>query len=394
MISVHQAKELVLRNCNKKQVVTIKLEDSNGLVLAEDIYSNQDIPPFDQSAMDGYAFRFEDLKHNEPLYIDGEIPAGSAIKELDEANKAMRIFTGAPVPINADVVVMQEKVTVKDQQIFIDDQQLNVGTNIRRKGSQTKKGELALNAGTKLNAAAIGFLASLGFAEVKVYKSPGIFLIVTGKELQKPGNSLETGQIYESNSFSLTAALSQMGIHSIRKNIADDDVIQIGRFINHGITSSDMILLTGGVSVGDYDFVTKAAENAGVKMIFHKVKQKPGKPLYFGMANDIPVFGLPGNPASVLTCFYEYVAPAIRKMMGLNSEGNSNQLQLQLANYFQKKQGLTYFLKGKISGNEVTLLHSQESYQMGSFTMADCLVVLDEDKTDFQKADLVEVHLI
>ena len=161
MISVLQAKQLVLHHCTRKNTGIINLEDAVGKIVAEDIYSNYDIPPFDQSAMDGYAFRLDDLTLKDSLDIDGEIPAGSQTKDLQGVNKAMRIFTGAPVPRNADVVVMQEKVAIIDQKIIINDDQLFKGSNIRSKGSQTKKGELAMKSGTKLNAASIGFLAGL-----------------------------------------------------------------------------------------------------------------------------------------------------------------------------------------------------------------------------------------
>src|SRR5688572_10347719 len=176
MISVLQAKKLVLQHCTRKNIGIINLEDAVGNVVAEDIYSNYDIPPFDQSAMDGYAFRLDDLTHKDFLDIAGEIPAGTETKDLQGVNNTMRIFTGAPVPRNADVVVMQEKVAIMDQKIFIKDDQLTKGSNIRTKGSQTKKGELAMKMGTKLNAASSGFLAGLGIAELKVYKAPKISL--------------------------------------------------------------------------------------------------------------------------------------------------------------------------------------------------------------------------
>lgn len=393
MISVSEAKKLIAENTKVLVPCNVPLYEATGLVLAEDIFSAIDVPSFDQSAMDGYGFRFDDLKENQPLTICGEVPAGVFPLTVLAPNTAVRIFTGAPVPEGCDTVVMQEKVAVQQNLLSVNDPQLKKGGNIRFKGSQTKKGSLALKAGSVITPGSAGFLSGLGFDKVKVYPSPSVCIITTGKELSKPGQPLKPGKVFECNSYSLNAALNELNIKPKKISSVDDNEQEIASVIKNTLDECDILILSGGVSVGDYDFVTKAFENCGVKQLFHKVKQKPGKPIYFGKYKNTLVFGLPGNPSALLTCYYEYILPALKKMMGLETESETK-INLPLSSSFTKKEGLTYFLKGKIAGNEVTLLPAQESFQMSSFAFADCIIQLDENKTEFKKGDLVEVHYV
>lgn len=393
MISVSVAKKIVLENTELLGKQAISLYDATGLVLAEDILAAIDVPSFDQSAMDGYALKFEDLKETKSLSIIGKIPAGVFPDFKVAPNSAVRIFTGSQIPEGSDTVVVQEKVTVNSNQLFVNDEQLKKGMNIRLKGSQTKKGNLALKAGTKITTGASGFLAGLGFNEVKVFKTPKVCIINTGKELIKPGQSYEPGKVYESNSYSLNAALSEFNIKPQTIICIDDDEGTITESIKNNLSECDILIISGGVSVGDYDFVAKALDNCGVNCIFHKVKQKPGKPLYFGKINKTLIFGLPGNPAATLTCYYEYIMPTIKKMMGYDDDSETK-VCLPLTTSFVKKAGLTFFIKGKLASNGVTPLNAQESYQMSSFAFADCIIQLDEDRTEYNEGELVEVHLL
>ena len=189
--------------------------------------------------------------------------------------------------------------------------------------------------------AAIGFLAGIGVTEVLVYPYPVISIIVTGNELQTPGMPLQAGQIYESNSFLLRAALKQLDITEVKVYKAEDTLETVKRVLNEALQKSDIVFLTGGVSVGDYDFVAAAAKENGIEKVFHKIKQKPGKPFYFGKKESKLVFGLPGNPASVLTCFYEYVEPALRQMV--KQKTGLRVMQAPLAEPFKKARGLRIF---------------------------------------------------
>ena len=392
MTSVADAKRLIHESARILPAVTIPLLESLGMTLSEPVVSAVDMPPFDQSAMDGYAFQFEAFAPEKPFRVMGEIPAGEQAALMPAPGEAMRIFTGAPVPEGTDTVVMQEKVRVDGELILIEDFQLKKGSNVRPRGSQTKLGETALEAGTKLTPAAIGLLAGLGITHVKVWAKPKICLLITGSELATPGVQLVGGQVYESNSFTLTAALQELNIQPTLVFRSEDNEGLITSYLTAGIEQCDLVIVTGGISVGDYDLVKKSMDNCQVETVFYKVKQKPGKPLFFGKYQQKLLFGLPGNPSAVLTCFYEYIVPAIEKMSG--KMGPSRRVTKKiLTEAFTKRSGLTYFLKGKIEGNEVLPLHAQESYQMSSFAFADCLIVLEENRTDYEKGEMVEVHL-
>jgi molybdopterin molybdotransferase len=336
-----------------------------------------DSPPFNQSSMDGYAFCFDGWKNNGALEIEGEIAAGSNITKTYSSEKAVRIFTGAPVPQGTDTVVMQEKVTVAKGTLKIEDQNIQVGLNVRPKGADIKLGELALKAGSKLTPGSIGFLTGIGITSVSVFPKPTVSIIVTGNELQAAGKSLQFGQVYESNSSTITAALQQLNINEIKVFWAEDNLNVLQKTLEEAISASDVIVLMGGISVGDYDYVLQAAENCGVIKLFHRIKQKPGKPLYFGKKDNILVFGLPGNPSSVLTCYYEYLFPALQQLS--NQLGGLKKLEVPLLKSINKVAGLTQFLKGYYDGQTVLPLGAQESYRLSSFAQANCLIVLGEN---------------
>lgn len=392
MISTNEAKNIISRHVSPLQPVLQSLSKSAGLVLAVDVFAAIDIPAYRQSSMDGYAFSFDGWQTYKSLSIAGEMAAGSGDAIVCSPEKAIRIFTGAAVPEGADTVVMQEKVIAKDGRLIIQDHRLSIGGNIRPKGSEIKARDLALPAGTTLSPAAIGFLAGIGIYEVYVYPKPSISIIVTGKELQQPGKALQYGQVYESNSATLTAALQQLNISNVKTITADDDLQILNQILQQALKASDVVLLTGGISVGDYDFVLEAANQCGVTKLFHKLKQKPGKPLYFGNKGNKPVFGLPGNPSSVLTCFYEYVIPALNQLS--NHKNGLRALMVPLANAIDKPAGLTHFLKGFYDGEKAMPLDAQESFRLSSFAKANCLIKLNEDTTRCNEGEMVEIHLL
>lgn len=393
MLSVLEAKALISANTSLRPSVAMPLENALARILAGTLYAPQSIPAFEQSAMDGYAFQYDAWKKQPLLEIAGEMAAGAAAPFAISATQAARIFTGAPLPAGADTVVMQEKVQVQDNMLTIQDTELLKGMNVRAVGSEIRTGELALAQGALLTPAAIGFLAGMGIHEVPVYPAPSITVIVTGNELQKPGNPLQYGQVYESNSYTLRTALQQMQISPVSFLSVEDDFDKLLHTIAQALSQSDMVLLTGGVSVGNYDYVAKALEVCGVTPVFHKLKQKPGKPLYFGTRDQQLVFGLPGNPSSVLTCFYEYVYPCIREQMGYPQISLST-IQAPLLSDYAKRPGLTHFLKGYWSEEGVKILQAQESYRMQSFAVCNSLIVLPEDVTELRKGQPVEVHLL
>jgi len=392
MISVSEARKIISDNVSFLQPVTLALQESAGLILAEDVYAKTDIPAFPQSSMDGYAFSFEGWKQYKKLKISGEVAAGSNETFSLTPENAVRIFTGAAVPPGADTVVMQEKIKTINGELIIEDEILKEGNSVRPKGSEIKAGALALEKENILSPAAIGFLAGIGITEVKVHPNPSISIIVTGNELQQPGQPLKYGQVYESNSFTLKAVLRQLQIENVQTLKTKDKPEIVTATLNKMLGQCDVVLLTGGVSVGDYDFVLQATNKCGVEKLFHKIKQRPGKPLYFGKKGNKLVFGLPGNPASVLTCFYQYVIPALEK---LSKRLISLQiLKVPLANSFQKTAGLTHFLKGIYNGKTATPLDAQESYRLSSFAKANCLIQIDEEVTSLKEGELVDVYLL
>ena len=392
LLSVQEAKALITTHTSLRPSITIPLDKALGRVLAASIYSPISIPAFEQSAMDGYAFRY-DTWNQQPLQVAGEMAAGATAPLTITAGQAARIFTGAPLPAGADTVVMQEKVRVNGSELIIDDTELQPGSNVRSIGSEVKADELALPNGALLTPAAIGFLAGMGIHEVAVYSAPSITIIVTGDELQTPGTPLQYGQVYESNSFTLRTALQQMQVGPVKVMTAADDFDKLLHVVAEALSSSDMVLVTGGVSVGNYDYVANALETCGVTRIFHKLKQKPGKPLYFGKRDEQLVFGLPGNPSSVLTCFYEYVYTCIREQMGYPQPALPV-MQMRLLNDYRRKPGLTQYLKGFWDGEGVRVLQAQESYRMHSFAVCNCLIVVPEEAGDILKGQLADVHLL
>ena len=390
MISVEQAKQMIHASVSQLNTCKVGLADAAGRVLAKDIDAELDIPAYPQSSMDGYALSFDSL--GSVITLQGEMAAGSSSGMHVEAGKAVRIFTGAAVPPGADTVVVQEKSRAENGQLIIDDHPLKRGDNVRPVGSEIQKGSLALPAGTRLTPASIGFLAGMGVHEVEVFTNPRVGILVTGNELCEPGTQLSYGQVYESNSFTLRAALSAMGINVSTTLHAKDDPTQLEAMLGKLLDENDMVLMTGGVSVGDYDFTMRAFETCGVEKIFHKIKQKPGKPILFGMKDNKPVFGLPGNPASVLTCFYQYVWPALGSLTGTTLSLRS--AYVPLASGHNKPAGLTHFLKAEYDGSNVKLLTGQESYKLASFARANCLAVLPESQTTWAPGDLIQIHLL
>ncbi len=392
MISVSEAKKIIQKNVSALDAVQLPLSAASGLTLADEVYATVDIPPFAQSSMDGYALSFNAWNGKNELIVEGEIAAGISPSIDLRVNQVARIFTGAIVPSGADTVVMQERTRTQNGKLIIEDEKLQQGSNVRPQGSEIKAGTLALTKGTPLSPGAIGFLANIGTNSVSVFPNPSVTIIVTGNELQQPGNKLQYGQVFDANSFSLSAALRLLNIKDVKIEHVQDDPNKLTAVLLKALDRSDVVLLTGGVSVGDYDFVLPATAACGVEKLFHRVKQRPGKPLFFGKKEKKIVFGLPGNPSSVLTCFYFYVAPVLEQLskrtLGFQT------VETRLAKSYIKDAGLTHFLKGKYDGTAATPLDAQESYKMRSFAEANCLIQLDEDVTEIIEGSSVQIHLL
>ena len=390
MITVQEAQKLILKYVTTDTPLFKNVEEALDSYLAEDIIAPISLPPFNQSAMDGYAFRFDDVLMD--LKVIDQIPAGEYRTFSVNKGEAVRIFTGSKVPDSCDTVVMQELTKVDNGMLKVIDEGLKKGGNIRKESNQLKKGELVLKQGTKITAATVGFLAAMGIRKINVYPIPKVAIIATGNELAKPGNRLKSGQIYESNTWMLKAALNKMGINPIIEVIEDHQQKTI-KAIEIALKNNELVLLSGGISVGDYDFVKVALEKNNVQEIFYKINQKPGKPLYFGKTQSTYVFALPGNPAAALTCFYEYAFTAIQLMKGVKHP-QLTKLFLESTSSYKKKQGRPEFLKGITDFKTVTILDGQGSGALLSFAKANCLVCVSEEINELNKGEIVEVHLL
>ena len=390
MISVEQAINIVDSNCHASQnSLTKPVMEALGYVLCEDVISPINMPPFRQSAMDGYALNLHDSK---TYSIIGEVKAGDDYNPTLKTGEAVRIFTGAPVPDSANAVVMQEKTSLDNDTLFIESQ-VNLNDNIRPLGEQVLKGAVALKKGTKLFSAGIAYLTSLGITKVKVYEKPSIAIVVTGNELAEAGENLQYGQIYESNAIMLSIALKQLGYDKVSIHKVEDNYDSTFQLLNVVINQHDVVLVSGGISVGDYDFVGKALNELDVEELFYKVNQKPGKPLFFGKKEDKIIFALPGNPAAALSCFYMYVLVAIEKIIG-NNNFSLHKTKANSTSDFIKKGERAQFLKAIYHEGVVEILEGQNSSMLHTFALANAMVYLSETATSINKEDEVEVILL
>ncbi|MCO6564503.1 MAG: molybdopterin molybdotransferase MoeA [Apibacter sp.] len=393
-ITVNESRTIIFKEINKKcPIQEIFLNDSLHSYLAKPIYAPIDVPNFTNSAVDGYAFCYQDMVDKNEVTVKYVIQAGQTELPTLKRGEAARIFTGAMIPVGADVVVMQEKVKVEKNILCFQEGKYNKVDNIRQQGSQSKIGELLVTENTFITTGIIGMLATYGIEKLNVFSSPKIGIIVTGNELVTAGIPLKKGQIYESNSITLQSALKEMDIQVEFMLKVSDDKEKTFQEIQTRISEVDILLLTGGISVGDYDYVKESLERAEVNQLFYKIQQKPGKPLYFGKKNQHYIFALPGNPASVLTCFYQYVRPFIKGLKGENNIFNSYE-EAKLLTNFNKKDKLTHFLKGCFKNGEVSLLPSQESYKMNSFSTANCIVEISGEKRIIHQGEKVTVWRI
>jgi molybdopterin molybdotransferase len=376
MIQVAEALNIIAENSYKMPVSKIKVTKSLGYVLAKAIYSPINMPPFRQSAMDGYAFTHSKLTQFKVVKTS---QAGDFLDDAIEKNEAVRIFTGAYVPDETDTVVMQEHTRITDNLLQIEKMPLQ-NANVREKGEQVKKGELVFDANTVITPAAIGYLSSLGITKIKVYEKPKVAILVTGNELVAAGKKLPKGKIYESNSVMLEAALKTIGINKTTVFKVKDSLKKTRIVIESCLANYDVLLVSGGISVGDYDYVREALLQNGIEELFYKLNQKPGKPLFFGRKEGKIVFALPGNPASSLTCFYVYALPALKKRMGFEKI-HLAETKRKINRAFSNTTGKTLFLKALYDDEKVTILESQSSAMLNTFSIANSFIVVPHDIT-------------
>lgn len=402
MIDFEEAQKLVFRHCRKLPVTQIPVPKSLGYVLAESIRTSTPLPRFDASAVDGFAVRSPDLNkatHSNAtcLQLTGTLAAGdNRILKLNRGT-TIRILTGAQIPAGAEACVMQEHVRVENDLVFFS-KPVDAGANIRFAGDEFKKGEIVLESGTLITPPVVAMLAVLGRQHVRVCRKPRVSLIVTGNELQPPGTRLRRGKIYDSNTRGLLAALRAIGIDSIRTFRTQDTPRQIKQAFRKAFADSDVVISSGGVSVGSSDFVKDVLAELKVRNVFWRIAIKPGKPIYFGTKKKTLIFGLPGNPVAAQLGFQLLIKPAILRMMGMSSVSPLT-LSAILSQDLRKKTGRMEFVRGILATGDAEQLtvrpaRGQDSHMVGGLAKANCLIHFPKDQERISAGSKVRISLL
>ncbi|WP_413664030.1 molybdopterin molybdotransferase MoeA [Microbulbifer sp. CNSA002] len=373
---------------------TLPLAQAAGRVLAEDVISTVNLPPCDNSAMDGYALRFEDLASGLPLELIGKSFAGAPFDGVVNPGTCVRIMTGAAVPAGADTVVMQENVDAQGESIRINCE-VRTGDHIRRCGEDVAEGASLLKAGELISVPHIALLAAAGVGVVKVVRKPIVALFSTGDELRQPGEALGKGDIYDSNRIALLSALDQLDLDILDLGILPDNKQAITNALQRASEEADAIITSGGVSVGEADYTREVLEELG-EIGFWKVAMKPGKPFAFGFLQGTPFFGLPGNPVSALVTFYQLAVPALSVMKGDQWTGPQT-LQAKLLKPLKKKPGRTDFQRGVYRSDENGILvvepvGTQGSHILSGLAAANCFIVLARESGSVAAGEQVVIE--
>lgn len=375
---------------------TVLLAHAQNRILANDIFSDKNIPAFSNAAMDGYAIRLIDLQHhNFLLPIAGKIFAGDRTLPDWPQGTCLRIMTGAPIPKDADAVIMQEQTQLLENGVLFNSL-VQKNDNIRFAGEDIKRGDKIINAGSRLTTPVLLSIAALGINIVTVYRPLVIALLSTGNELKEIGESLENHQIYDTNRFALTLILMQLGCKIIDLGIIADDPQKITQAFTFAKNNADLIISSGGVSVGEADYTQKVLTEMG-HINFWKLAMKPGKPFAFGQIDHVLFCGLPGNPVSAITTFYQLVQPLIIKLSGVTPLPQSLQFQVKTITPLKKTPGRLDFQRGILiteSTGELVVKSTgqQGSHLLHSIYQANCFILLEKDRHDVKAGEYVTVE--
>ncbi|HDV7622970.1 TPA: molybdopterin molybdotransferase MoeA [Escherichia coli] len=374
---------------------TLPLVQCFGRILASDVVSPLDVPGFDNSAMDGYAVRLADIASGQPLPVAGKSFTGQPYHGEWPAGTCIRIMTGAPVPEGCEAVVMQEQTEQTDNGVRFT-AEARSGQNIRRRGEDISAGAVVFPAGTRLTTAELPVIASLGIAEVPVIRKVRVALFSTGDELQLPGQPLGDGQIYDTNRLAVHLMLEQLGCEVINLGIIRDDPHALRAAFIEADSQADVVISSGGVSVGEADYTKTILEELG-EIAFWKLAIKPGKPFAFGKLSNSWFCGLPGNPVSATLTFYQLVQPLLAKLSGNTASGLPARQRVRTASPLKKSPGRLDFQRGVLQRNadgelEVTTTGHQGSHIFSSFSLGNCFIVLERDRGNVEVGEWVEVE--
>lgn len=400
MISVDEARNIVLGHTEVGGCEKTDLLSALGRVIEEDVVASFDIPPWDNSAMDGYAVRFEDIREassDNPavLSVIEDLPAGYLPKNAVGPSQATRIMTGAPLPEGADTVVRQEDTSAQEDtvHILIPPEK---GANIRRAGENVRREDSAIEKGTLLRPPHIGLLASLSRSYVSTYQAPKVAVLSTGDEVADIDAEKDRSKIVNSNTYSIASQIRECGAVPMMLGIARDERTELAAKLRQGL-SADVIITTGGVSVGEYDYVMDALKELGAELKFWKVAMRPGKPSTFGTIGNKLLFGLPGNPVSCMVCFELFTRPALLKKMG-HRHLFRPVVRAILAEDVMTKKGLRFFVRVRLYYENGELYASTTGEQgsgiLKSMVQANGLMIVPEDREKVQAGEEMRVYVL
>ena len=372
MISEEEAREKVLGAISPLAVQQVPLSEALGRFSANNIAAKIPLPSFDNSGMDGYAVVASSTGKGARLRIVGEQPAEASRNLRVSSGEAVRIFTGAPIPTGADAVVMQEETSRDGDYVVIHAQKVVPGEFVRRAGQDLATGQSILERGDRLTATRLALLASQGLALVNIHQSPRVAIITTGSEVVQPGSQLQTGEIFESNGVMLAALTRQCGAHVMMESHCRDDLVVLTHHLRNA-AENDVVVISGGVSVGERDLVQQALRDIGAEIDLWRVAVKPGKPFLFGTLNRCAIFGLPGNPVSSFVTFLIFVRPALLQLMG------AKDLQMRsaiawLSHEVNGDDTRPHYLRGKLAGALFSVTGTQESHALFGLARSDALL--------------------
>jgi molybdopterin molybdotransferase len=392
-----EAMRLVLENTCRLPVERVPIVEARGLALAKDILARFDSPPFDNSAVDGYAIRSTDAEVGRTFEVVDEAPAGRPARKQVGEGEAIKIFTGGVIPEGADAVAMVENTSGWGKEFELK-KAVPPGANLRRSGEDVHKGDVVLDTGTEIGPPEIGLAATLGYGKLPVFRRPRVVVLSTGTELVEPGTrDLSPGEIFDSNSFALLAQALEAGADARRVTAASDDAKVLRAAMEEALISADVVVTSGGVSVGEKDLVKDMLLNLGVEQVFWGIKLKPGKPVFFGTRKDACFFGLPGNPVSAMVCFELFVRPALMKMMGREDKGRPRievYFDEDVENRFGRMHAMRVNLERTKKGWKAESVGAQGSGLISSLTKAEALALIGPESEGVRAGEPVEAIVL